>query len=490
MRLDFESEVLDEVAAALADCDSPARACNATVSVLNARTGGAADALLVSAGQLAVVACSGAWQAPAAVPTHYGIVGRVLATARTVVIGDASIEYAGVHPGRPVGSVVCAPVPGPAEGAIGVLNLEFDRLVGNLAPWGSGLAQIGSRLGARIGQLGGPPEQSRAERLLRHTIAFGSAANGTELAVHVCQAAVEVAGLASAIMLLRGSPSSPTTGVHVLLAAHTAAGAADLPARVAAFEPSRLSQMIDTVCRLGASHTFGDSGSADTRGFDALVRAGVRTLIAVPIPLGGRMSEVPRLEAALLVMDEAAVRVDVATVSVLELLITNAVMCRERLAALHRLQQLADSDPLTGLRHQGPFTQRLAATRAGRTALLVVDVDNFKQVNDTAGHAAGDRLLVEVAEALRGALRAEDEVFRVGGDEFVAVLDVVDEVQAAATAARLVAAVGERGCAVSVGVAVRRRDESAESALHRADRAMYAAKHDEHERVHVWRDLA
>jgi len=115
--------------------------------------------------------------------------------------------------------------------------------------------------------------------------------------------------------------------------------------------------------------------------------------------------------------------------------------------------------------------------------LLVIDVDNFKQVNDAFGHARGDKLLVDVATAMRESLRLGDELFRVGGDEFVAVLDVPDDAEAVRVADRLVAAARGTGSAVSVGVALRRSGEPAESTLRRADLAMYAAKQDAHATV-------
>ena len=100
----------------------------------------------------------------------------------------------------------------------------------------------------------------------------------------------------------------------------------------------------------------------------------------------------------------------------------------ERRAMARELKRLSERDPLTGLynrrRLHEEITRQLAISKrhARPFGLLMLDLDRFKQVNDTAGHAAGDALLVEVAHALRRRLRAADYVARVGGDEFVILL--------------------------------------------------------------------
>ncbi|WP_432572718.1 histidine kinase N-terminal 7TM domain-containing diguanylate cyclase [Kineococcus sp. SYSU DK005] len=163
----------------------------------------------------------------------------------------------------------------------------------------------------------------------------------------------------------------------------------------------------------------------------------------------------------------------------------------ERLRA--QLQEQSVRDPLTGLHNRRLLDEALpaalAAARAGGDAVgvLVVDVDRFKAVNDTHGHAAGDEVLVEVAHALAAGARAHDVVARSGGEEFVLVLPGAD---AAATreraealraaCARLDVAVGDGARVrptVSIGTAVHRADgEDAAGLLAAADRALYAAK--------------
>jgi len=121
------------------------------------------------------------------------------------------------------------------------------------------------------------------------------------------------------------------------------------------------------------------------------------------------------------VAEEAAA--DVATLAAIEAYV-------DELTAI--LQQQATRDPLTGLPNRAAFTEALrhevdAAARGTAPALLLVDLDAFKAVNDTDGHLAGDAVLVAVAEVLTGAVRKGDVVARLGGDEFAIVLkgDVV-----------------------------------------------------------------
>jgi diguanylate cyclase (GGDEF)-like protein/PAS domain S-box-containing protein len=149
-------------------------------------------------------------------------------------------------------------------------------------------------------------------------------------------------------------------------------------------------------------------------------------------------------------------------------------------------------DPLTGLANRVLLRDHLerALARQGRTdgmaALLFVDLDDFKRVNDTFGHAAGDQILVQVAQRLVGAVRAEDVVARQSGDEFAILLSQVDSGdEAIVSAERLLrelrrpVLLGGRSVVVggSVGIALgAERDATVEDIVTQADAAMYAAK--------------
>jgi diguanylate cyclase (GGDEF)-like protein len=163
----------------------------------------------------------------------------------------------------------------------------------------------------------------------------------------------------------------------------------------------------------------------------------------------------------------------------------------ERRRLQEALAHRATHDPLTDLPNRALFLDRLghalarARRRAEAAAVLFVDLDDFKDVNDGLGHDAGDRLLVAVAARLRAALRAEDTVARLGGDEFAVLLEGVDRGVAVAAATRVVAALrapfalDRRAARVgaSVGIALG-ADGGAEPAalLRAADAALYRAK--------------
>jgi two-component system, cell cycle response regulator len=108
-------------------------------------------------------------------------------------------------------------------------------------------------------------------------------------------------------------------------------------------------------------------------------------------------------------------------------------------------------------------------------SVAIVDVDHFKAINDTRGHAEGDQVLVAVARALREHLRAEDQLGRLGGEEFLVVLPDTDPEAAVAAAEKLRASVAETGVTVSIGWAAW-EGESPEELVRRADDALYAAK--------------
>lgn len=162
----------------------------------------------------------------------------------------------------------------------------------------------------------------------------------------------------------------------------------------------------------------------------------------------------------------------------------------ERKQAEERLAYLAQYDHLTGLANRALFQDRLeqALVRAGRNgdvvALMFLDLDRFKAVNDTLGHACGDELLKEVAERVKGCIRESDTVARLGGDEFAIILEGLSGAQDAAPVARkildalsepLVLSGHEILVTGSIGIAVR-PPSAGNKLLQDADAAMYRAK--------------
>ena len=165
----------------------------------------------------------------------------------------------------------------------------------------------------------------------------------------------------------------------------------------------------------------------------------------------------------------------------------------ERKALEERLMHQALHDPLTGLSNRRLFVDRLGHAlertrrrKGRRVAVLFMDLDDFKGVNDSLGHEAGDLLLAAAAERLRGRLRPEDTLARFGGDEFAVIVeDVGDPDKAVRVAERIAEAFGdpfglegrELYISASIGIALGNApDDTAEDLLRDADTAMYRAK--------------
>jgi diguanylate cyclase (GGDEF)-like protein/PAS domain S-box-containing protein len=172
-----------------------------------------------------------------------------------------------------------------------------------------------------------------------------------------------------------------------------------------------------------------------------------------------------------------------------------------------RLQHLADHDALTGLVNRRRFEHELDRSLAhaerygSKGAVLLLDLDGFKYINDALGHSVGDELIMRVAGIIRGSLRETDLVARLGGDEFAAILPEADAETAAAVAEKLLSAIRRQGSVTtsaqrqarvttSIGVTVfdGTRGLTGEDLLVEADIAMYDAKDAGRDLVKVYRD--
>ena len=155
------------------------------------------------------------------------------------------------------------------------------------------------------------------------------------------------------------------------------------------------------------------------------------------------------------------------------------------------LDELAHQDPLVGLPNRRSFDERLRQLIArverygDKAAMLFVDVDGLKRINDQLGHTAGDEALVQVARMLLESVRKSDCVARIGGDEFAILLERADEASAWEMALRIVetitAAEVRSGThsvplSVAVGIGVIQPGDNPQMVIDRADKAMYRVK--------------
>jgi two-component system, cell cycle response regulator len=246
----------------------------------------------------------------------------------------------------------------------------------------------------------------------------------------------------------------------------------------------------------GVRHVWGIEG----------IEVPIRSVIALPFSIDRRQYGVflvrrtrdqERFGPADLEFAQAVITAAVAVIQ-------RAQMVESTMADNARLEQLAQTDPLTQLLNRRALTERITAEmeRALRydstMALLMIDLDHFKKVNDTYGHLVGDDVLRDVGQLLSETIRGSDIVARYGGEEFLVLLPETDDAGAEAFADRIRSAVEEHRFAsdslaeplritASIGVAVypAARIESVEDLFARADAALYRAKADGRNRVRM-----
>ena len=281
--------------------------------------------------------------------------------------------------------------------------------------------------------------------------------------------------------------SSPHRGALVLLLAAAAAWAL-VPLAVGAVRavlgPRR--ELLLAGWSLGTVALYGAAVAADGGAHSPL-----SLLMLVPLAFAALSASLPSVAALgavevgiLLVAGHASPAYLLLFTSCLG--ITAALCARESRDHVRQRRALAEvsrADPLTGCLNRRGFEERLdaeldSATRSGTSfALAVLDLDNFKAVNDTRGHAAGDELLRWTAERANHVLRPMDSLGRLGGDEFAILVPGADRANGQEVAARIRDALADR-VAASTGVASFPLDGVDRDALHRcADADLYATKH-------------
>jgi diguanylate cyclase (GGDEF)-like protein/PAS domain S-box-containing protein len=213
-----------------------------------------------------------------------------------------------------------------------------------------------------------------------------------------------------------------------------------------------------------------------------VVDAGLRSGIAAPLWTRGR------LWGALTAGSSAAGAFGTAEERRLAAFAELAAIAVANAETRAELDRLADTDPLTGLANRRAFTARLhgeveRARRHGhRLSLAILDLDDFKRINDTLGHQVGDAVLAEVGRRLTATHRAGELVARMGGEEFAWILPAVDMANAIPAVQRACAAIadiqveGARGVTCSAGVCDLALAGDEDELLRRADRALYRAK--------------
>jgi len=356
--------------------------------------------------------------------------------------------------------------------AVGVAVLASDGAVS--ATEEAHLRGLVRAAGERIRELGTPRRDSTTHELARTTLELAQIHDVGELEASAARLATQVGALSSGLFALPGTTGLDCKGVLGPLAPE-----------LRRLTPVALSQLLDSIGP--ASSCIAVAGQPDTRPLiGSLLQSGAATVVALPV----RSAE--RGTGLVIVADHAPVDVDLDRREALELLARELGRTLDVVMLVDDLRTRATVDALTGLGNLAAFQDSLStigARRRGGWALVMADVDGLKAVNDTHGHLTGDLALRSLATALHDVLRAEDRMFRIGGDEFAALLQEVDAEGAAEIGRRMceaaAAVMSDFGAGLSVGIAIPEQGESPADFIDRADKMLYEVKRSQRGTVRV-----
>ena len=312
-------------------------------------------------------------------------------------------------------------------------------------------------------------QQSPTRRLTRHAVRLAAASSWGDAVERVLDAACDLTGMGTAVLAVHDQPVGGPWRVCGAVGPLTPA--------LAGLTESELATVAGWLDEGTSSWTTGQETGAGPDGGAALRGRGVRALAVVPLDVLG-----DRIGFLLICSDDTHVR-STDEAELIELLGSLAAGSLRTLDAIRELGEMALRDALTGLGHHGRFHSdlrtALAAPHADEPAVLLLDLDRFKEVNDRGGHLHGDAVLRQAATAMAGALRGSDRAYRIGGDEFgVIVTAPAGDEALAGLAARVRDAVraGIAPVTVSLGYARGVHGEDPSALVARADDALYAAK--------------
>jgi len=328
--------------------------------------------------------------------------------------------------------------------------------------------------GERFAQLGEPRRHSTTHHLARTTLELAQIHDVLELESSAARLAAQVGGLSSGLFALPGTTGLDCKGVLGPLAPELR--------RLAPAAMLECLEGIGVASSCIAVGREGDHGPVVA----PLLAAGAATVVALPV----RSAE--RGTGLVVLADHAPVHLDLDRREALELVARELGRTLDVVMLVDDLRTRATVDTLTGLGNLAAFQDSLStlgARRRGGWALVMADVDGLKRVNDTHGHLTGDLALRSLASALHDVLRSEDRMFRIGGDEFAALLQDVDAEGAADIGRRMceaaAAVMSDFGAGLSVGIAIPEQGESPADFIDRADKMLYEVKRSERGTVRV-----
>lgn len=458
----------------LAQATDPASAARALVAHLVARGYPMPSLYLARGGRLRCLAMHGYVQVYDGMPPAAGMIGETVTSGQPHELRGVQQHPNYLAAGFDVQDEVCVPVLLGGT-CVGALNVESTARLPTDAV--TVLQRAAGAFADRLVELGGAPQETPAQQLTRLSGHLAELTRVEQVFDYACLAARALARARACALVLPAADGE-------LRVVHADEGPASRLADILT-EPV-LREMAGWVSAGTSCWTLGaEPGTAATRAsaaHAALAAAGVVRSFLIGLPQA--KTDLAQQTGFLLVLpDGPQGLVDTDTVELLELFSIHLAGCLRTLAAVAALQEAAACDPLTGLGHHAAFHAALSQRTAGPdqrhtlSAVLVIDLDHFKSVNDTSGHLAGDALLEHAARALARDLREGDRLFRVGGDEFAALLTVDSRDDAERLAARLVAtARRELNVTVSIGIALAEPGDQPAELFTRADAALYRAK--------------
>lgn len=389
-----------------------------------------------------------------------GIIGRAVLSGAPVVVSDVRSEpgFIAAIPG--IVAEACVPVTLGGD-VVGAVNVESRAELP--APTVATLQAAAESLTAWLHAHGGMPQVPPTQRLARIALQLSSSTDAQSIVDRAIEGAIGLSGMDTGVLVRRSAGDRWTRWGRGPLAPHL------LP------WPDKVFATFARWVAAGTSSHF-PGGEEPPAGYEFLSAAGVRSLAIHPLVAAGSVT------GLLIVADRNPVPHDPALGVCLELLAAQTASSLGMADAIADLKRQAVQDPLTGRPNAAAFVAHLG--RDARTAalashpqrcLMLIDVDGFKSVNDTFGHLAGDRLLRSLADELAAEVRPQDTLYRVGGDEFAALVDVHSVAEAEAIAQRLVQAARRVRTTVSIGVTLLSSADP-DGARSRADVALYQAK--------------
>jgi len=455
--------------------DDPAAAIETAVAALAEGIDGFFPSVFVlDHGRLWLVAQRGYAVVPDGMSVESGIIGRAVRLGRAQLVSDVASDpdYVVAIPG--LVAELAAPLRS-GRVVVGALNLESERplpacAAETIRPLSRALARHAAALSTG--------RQLDLPALARLFVRLGSLRDPVEIAQLAAASLPRVLPLSTSQVLVWDE-----SGAARELGLWSQHGGDAKPLAAREVEAARARSNPSTVCDV----------------FDVPLGGRARRSQAVAwLPLRANANEL----GAIVGVRRDADEVDPSLLDTAAVLAAHVAASLDAAFALDRERRSAVSDPLTGVLNRRGLEERLvreledARTSRSPVSLLVIDCDDFKEINDRAGHEFGDTILREIADVLMSSLREGAEAARIGGDEFVVMLPGADAdaAEAAGTEIRRLLAEGLTDAGypvhVSAGISTYPFDAPGATALLRAaDQALYAAKVDGKDRIASFRDL-